>query len=265
MLIQSVKRAVEILKLFSPRTPRLGITEISERLGIHKATTQGLVRTLVSEGFLAQDPETRKYKLGFSIYELGVALASGLKINQMAVHPAHKLAVETEFVVRLSIPDRDSAIIVMDAYPRATPFLYPQFGLRFPLYCTAMGKALLAYLPDDRIDAYCSSVEFFAFTSHTIVNKDQLLRELADIRRRGYAVNREEHLLSRSAIGAPIFDSDGQAVASICIVAEPVRLSGDNEGTLAVSVISTAMEISRLMGFVSRAGARNRLEPLTAY
>jgi DNA-binding IclR family transcriptional regulator len=265
MMIQSVKRAAEILKLFSPRTPRLGITEISEKIGIHKATAQGLVRTLVAEGFLAQDPETRKYKLGFAIYELGVALASGLKINQVSVNPAHRLAMKTGFLVRISIPDRDSAVIVMDAYPRATPFLYPQFGLRFPLYCTAMGKALLAHWEDDRIEAYCSTIELFAFTSHTISTKEELLRELAEVRRKGYAVNREEHLLSRSAIGAPIFDSGGQVIASMSIVADPSRLQGGTVESLAPLVISTAMEISQNMGYVARApvGTDRSRSPIT--
>ena len=249
-MIQSVKRATDILKLFSPQKSRLGITEISEMLGIHKATAQGLIRELLNAGFLDQDPETRKYKLGFAIYELGVALSSGLQINQVSVNPAHSLAMKTGFVVRLSIPDRDSAIIVMDAYPRATPFLYPQFGLRFPLYCTALGKALLAYWNAERIEAYCSTIEFFAFTENTIQTKDRLVHELAEVRQKGFAVNREEHLLSRSAIAAPIFDATGAAVASIGIVIEPSRLLADNVKKLSPAVISTSMEISRQMGYL---------------
>lgn len=206
--------------------------------------------TLVSEGFLAQDPETRKYKLGFAIYELGVALASGLNINQVSVNSAHHLAVKTGFLVRISIPDEDSAIIVMDAYPRATPYLYPQFGLRFPLYCTAMGKALLAYWTDERINEYSSKIEFFPFTKNTILKKEDLLRELAEVRRKGYAVNREEHLGSRSAIAAPIFDVSGELIASISIVAEPKRILVDDVEALARPVVSAALDISRHLGYV---------------
>lgn len=248
-MIQSVKRAAAILKLFSPRTQRLGITEIARKLDIHKATAQGLVQTLVSEGFLAQDPESRKYQLGFIIYELGVSLASALKINQISVDPAHRLAIKTGYLVRLCIPDQDSAIVVLDAYPRAKPFLYPQFGLRFPLYCTSMGKAILAHWSAERLEEYCSQIEFFAFTRNTIVNKQELIEELAQVRRKGYAVNREEHFLSRSAIAAPIFDSGGEVTAAINIVADPSRLLGDNVDNFAPLVVSTAMEISQYMGY----------------
>ncbi|MCF8077929.1 MAG: IclR family transcriptional regulator [Desulfobacterales bacterium] len=248
-MIQSVKRAAAILKLYSPRTQRLGITEIARKLGIHKATAQGLVQTLVAEGFLTQEQETRKYKLGFIIYELGVSLASALKINQVSVDPAHNLAIKTGFLVRLSIPDQDSAIVVLDAYPRAKPFLYPQFGLRFPLYCTSMGKVILAHWSEERLEEYCSKIEFFAFTQNTIVDKHELYKELAEVRQKGYAVNREEHFLSRSAIAAPIFDSSSGVTAAINIVADPSRLLGDNVDNFAPQVISTAMEISQYMGY----------------
>ena len=85
MAIQSVQRAMKILGLFSIAKPRLGITEISNALGLHKATIQGLVRTLFEEGFLAQDPETKKYALGLKIYEMGVVLAGTLEINQKSL------------------------------------------------------------------------------------------------------------------------------------------------------------------------------------
>jgi DNA-binding IclR family transcriptional regulator len=252
MVIQSVSRALKILKLFSTGRPRLGTTEISQLLGLHKATAQGLVRTLKEEGFLKQDPETKKYQLGLSIYELGVALASGLEINQRAVDPAHQLALETQFVVRVSIFDKDSAIIILDAYPRSTPFLYPQFGLRFPLYCTAMGKALLAFLEPDVIRTYCEKTEFTPFTKNTITQKDQLARELEEIRKTGYSINREEHLQARAAIGAPIFGRDGRITASISIVGEPVRILGDDKERFAQKVVGTASQISQALGYFPR-------------
>jgi DNA-binding IclR family transcriptional regulator len=252
MTIQSVGRALKILKLFSTGTPRLGITEISQRMDLHKATAQGLVRTLADEGFLEQDTETKKYRLGLSIYELGVALASGLEINQKAVEPAHQLALETQFVVRISILDRDSAIIILDAYPRSTPFLYPQFGLRFPLYCTAMGKALLAFLEPGFIREYCKKTDFTPFTKNTITQKKKLLEELAEIRKTGYAVNKEEHLMARASIGAPIFGRDGNIAASMSIVGEPVRILGNDFEHLAQKIIGKAFQISQMLGYAPK-------------
>ncbi len=143
-IIQSVHRAVQILSLFSCSKPRLGISEMSRALDLRKATVQGLVRTLARDGFLQQDQETRKYQLGLKIYELGVILAGALEINQKASNPAQQLAKRTRRLVHIAIPDNYSALITMDAYPRSQPFISPQFGPRAPLYCTALGKALLA-------------------------------------------------------------------------------------------------------------------------
>lgn len=252
MVIQSVNRALKILKLFSTSMPRLGITEISQMMNLHKATAQGLVRTLTEEGFLKQDPETKKYQLGLSIYELGAALASGLEINQRAVDPAHQLALETQLVVRICILDRYSAIITLDAYPRSTPFLYPQFGLRFPLYCTAMGKALLAFLEPEFIREYFEKTDFTPFTKNTVTQKDQLLRELEEIRKTGYSINQEEHLQARAAIGAPIFGRNGRIAASLSIVGEPMRILGDEMERLAQKVVGTASQISQALGYFPR-------------
>ena len=82
MAIQSVQRVMKILGLFSITKPSLGITEISNALGLHKATIQGLVRTLFEEGFLAQDPETKKYQLGLKIYAMGVVLAEPCRLTR---------------------------------------------------------------------------------------------------------------------------------------------------------------------------------------
>src|SRR4030042_447465 len=96
--IQSVNRAIAILSLFTPRRPRLGITEISRMLNLPKATIYGLAHTLLKAGFLQQDPETRKYQLGLKIYEMGIILAGNFEINQKAIGPANKLAKSVSLV-----------------------------------------------------------------------------------------------------------------------------------------------------------------------
>jgi len=247
-LIQSVCRASRILGLFSSFKSRWGISEISEALKLNKGTVQGLVRTLTHERFLQQDGETRKYRLGLRIYELGAVLAGSLEINQKSSIPAHQLAKRTKRLVRIAILDNDSALVTLDAYPRSIPFLSPQFGPHAPLYCTALGKAFLAFLEQREIDAYLKKVEFIPYTLNTIIKKNQLLREVEETRKRGYSINREEHLLGRASIGAPIFGQEGKLVASICIVIDPIHLIGSEIEKLAREVKKTAYEISQLMG-----------------
>lgn len=251
-MIQSVHRAIQILGLFSFAAPRLGISEISRSLELPKGTVQNLVRTLTQEGFLQQDVETRRYQLGLKVYELGIILAGSLEINQKASTPAHQLAQRTQRLVRIAILDNDSALVTLDAYPRSQPFLVRQFGARAPLYCTALGKALLAYLGQDDFEAYLKRAELTPYTSNTITDKNHLLSELKETRARGYSINREEHLLARAAIGAPIFGRAEYPAASMCIIVDPKQIIGEKAEELAREVQRTAYEISQLMGSLHR-------------
>jgi DNA-binding IclR family transcriptional regulator len=255
MAIQSVQRAMRILGLFSVAQPRLGITEISNALSLHKATIQGLIRTLFDEGFLAQDPATKKYELGLKIYEMGVVLAGTLEINQKSAEPAHRLALKTKLLVRICIRDGHTAIITLDAFPRTQPFLVRQLGIRFPLYCTALGKALLAFLPPKELSEYIKNTQLTAYTVDTITHKHDLLKNLEEVRNLGYSVNRQEHLLARSGIGAPIFNGSGRVEASIALVGDPARLLGKEKEVLARMVMSTASEISQAMGCFPHPGS----------
>jgi DNA-binding IclR family transcriptional regulator len=252
-MIQSVHRATQILGLFSFNEPRLGISDISRSLGLHKGTVQGLVRTLTEEGFLQKDEDTRKYQLGLRIYELGAILAGSLEINQKASALAHELAKQTEHLVRIAIPDKDSALITLDAYPRSQPFLSRQFGPRAPLYCTAIGKALLAFWEQNEIDAYLEKADFIAYTAKTITGKEQLLKDLKETRERGYSINLGEHLLARAAVGAPIYGRRDLPLASMCVVVDPSYIAQEEKVKgLAREVMKTALGISELMGFSYR-------------
>lgn len=253
MVIQSVKRALQILGLFSMARHQLGITEISRTLKLSKGTVQGLVRTLADQGFLEQDHASRKYQLGAKVYELGIIRAGSLEINQKASIPAHQLSLRNERAVSIAIWDKNSALVTMDVYPRSQPFLSRQFETRLPPYCTALGKALLAFLPEDDLNAYLAQAELIRYTANTIVDKDELLRELRETRARGYSLNREEHLLARTGIGAPIFGRERRLTASIYLMAGAPGQEAGNITAYAQDVMDTALEISRLMGYFEEA------------
>jgi DNA-binding IclR family transcriptional regulator len=260
-VIQSVNRAIQILGLFSLAKPQLGITEISRALKLHKGTVQGLVRTLTDQGLLEQDYYSRKYRLGSKVYELGIIRAGSLEINQKASIPAHQLALRTERLVRIATWDKNSTLVTMDVYPRSEPFLSRQFETRIPPYCTSLGKALLAFLELDELNAYLEQAVLVPYTLNTIINKDQLLRELDETRVRGYSLNREEHLLGRAGIGAPIFGRGKRTVASICLVCAAGQ-DGENIIRYAEDVMATALDISRHMGYFAEAHAVESVEGL---
>jgi DNA-binding IclR family transcriptional regulator len=253
MIIQSVNRASNILSLFSLNKPSWGISEIAQALNLNKATVQGLVRTLVYIGFLQQNPETKKYQLGLKTYELGTIAAGSLEINQKASISAHKLAKRTRLLVRIAILEGSSAIVTLDAYPRSEPFIMRQFGPRVPLYCTAVGKALLAFFSERELLDYLGATELKAYTTTTLTKKRDLLNDLRETKERGYSINRAEHFLGRAAIGAPIFARQGKLVGAMCISGDPDRVLGNEIEDLVSETLQTSLEVSRQMGYFPEA------------
>ena len=247
--IQSLQRALQILDLFSLNRPSLGISEISRLLNINKGTVQGLVQTLFSEGLLRQDEETRKYGLGVKLYELGITSAGSMEINLRSSTIAHDLAKRTGFLVRIGVYDKDSAFVTLDAYPRSEPFLFRQIGPRTPLYCTALGRAILAFLNKDEFETYFMQTDFISYTRNTITDRQELLKELEATRERGYAINREEHIFGRAAVGAPIFERQKKLCASACIVGNPNKILGQDMEYLAEEIKKATSEISMNMGY----------------
>ena len=247
--IQSVNRAIAMLSLFTYRHPRLGITEISHTLNLSKGTVHGLARTLLRAGFLQQDSETRKYQLGLKLYEIGITLAGNLEINQKAVGPVNKLAKSVSLVSRIAIWDGDSALITLNIDPHSKSLFVHQIGPRIPAYCSSLGKAILAFLDDEELKGYLSQTKLVPYTPKTITQKERLLRELEEIRQRGYSIDQEETTLGLVCIGTPIFGRDRHLEASISLSGNPSRFQRKPLKDLAEKLIKTAGEISQSMGY----------------
>ena len=206
MAIQSVDRALRILQLFSHSRPLLGVSDISAALGLPKGTTHGLVRALVGRGFLQQDHDSRKYRLGLSIHELGMMLAGTLEINQKAAEPAHRLARQFQLLSRVAMWDGDSVVVTLNAYPRSRAAVPYQIGPRVRAYCSAIGKAVLAFLDEAELRRYLDRVAMISITGSTITSRERLESDLNETRRRGYAIDREEAVPGLGCVGAPIFE-----------------------------------------------------------
>ncbi len=249
MTVQSVQRALTILTLFSHRRPVLGISELSRLMDLPKGTVHGLTRTLVDHGFLNQDEQTRKYRLGLKIHELGIVLAGTLELNQKAAGPCHQLSRRTGQLSRIGIWDGGSVVITLNTHPNPMPVLPHQVGPRIHAYCSGIGKAILAFLDDKTVRQYLSRTKMTAFTPLTITVKKKLIEDLKTIRQQGYATDREEAVQGLGCIGAPIFDRQGRVAGAISLSGPVNQILGEQTGVLAGEVLSTAAEISRLLGY----------------
>lgn len=261
IMIQSVDRALEILSLFSYSRPRWGIAEISSALGLTKGTTHNIVHTLYEKGFLTKDQDTRKYALGPMIFTLGAVLAGTLEINQKSEARALRLAEDTDLACRVAIWDQDAALITFEATPRYTQSLAQKVGPRVIAYCSAVGRALLAYLDPSEVKTYFDRTRLVAFTQFTITEPARLMEELEQTRGRAYAVNNQELALGRASLAVPVFRSAGLLAASISLSGSADRVFGHEKESFVNQLRAVGAEISRSMGFSPEApedGNRSR-------
>ena len=249
MAIQSVNRAFDILSLFSATKPILGITEISDALGLTKPTVHGLVQTLVARGFLSQDPETRKYALGLNIYDLCSYLACTLKVNQVGAAHAYQLANRLNHITRISIWNQNATLVTLNVLPGLKTHDFQSLGPRIPAYCSASGKAMLAWFPEKDVARYMKKITFDSHTKNTITSKKRFLKELKKIRQKGFASDNEEYLPGMACVSSPVFDHTGQPTAAISVSSVPAVLFGNDLNRITKEMKTTAKEISLSMGY----------------
>lgn len=250
---QSLERGLAILGCFTSEHPVLGIADIADELGMSRSTTHRYVTTLLALGYLEQG-RSRKYRLGLRVTDLGMSAlnSTGLREN---VHPfLEELRERTGYTVGLAVLDGTEILYVDRARSwrraeRDTDHgLHP--GSRMPAYCTAMGKVLLAYLPDDVQRDLIAQLKLERNSASTITSKQALRAELEQISEEGYAVNDQELQPGLQAIAVPVRDESREVVAAIGIAASPEAISlTELADALGPHLISTAARISSRLGY----------------
>ena len=246
--IQSVDRAVRILKALGEHPGRLGLSDLADRVGLAKTTVHGLLRTLQDHGLVEQHAESDKYQLGPELLQLG---NSYLDLNELRSHAlawSEQLAMQSGEAVRVGVPHSDAALVVHHVFRPDASLQVLEVGALLPLHATALGKALLAYLDDDFVADLIAGGPA-RLTGHTHIAPAALRRDLASVRETGYAVEREEALLGEGGIAAPIFDRRAEPIGAVGIAGPKERVLRSNRlPQLAAFVIEAARGISRDLG-----------------
>jgi IclR family pca regulon transcriptional regulator len=221
---QSLERGLAILGLFTPDRPRLGVSEIGRALDLSRSTSHRYVVTLATLGYLQQDRDSgKRYRLGPRVLDLGFSAINSMGIRDISTPHLQQLSDETGHTVNLAILDGGDIVYIERC--RASGPTQPEIdlnlhiGARLPAYCTAMGKAMLAFLPDDQLAAVVDNIELVARGPNTIVDETAFRAELAHIRETGVAVNDEELAYGLRSIAAPISARSGEVVAALNLAA----------------------------------------------
>lgn len=219
--VQSVMRAVEILRCFE-KEPELGITEISRMVGLHKSTTSGLVSTLAQASLLAKNPKTDKYQLGMGLFSLGMLVKHDLR--SVAQPYLIQLVEQSQETVNLVTQDGPSVVYISKIESPHSMRICTQIGKNMPMYCTAVGKSILAYLDQEEVLSILDQDPPEKFTENTLTDLDSILKALTDIRAKGYALDQEELEYGLTCVAVPILNKAGKPIASISVSGPTSRM-----------------------------------------
>ncbi len=250
--IGAVQRAVDILNLFDSQSPELGTTEIALSLGLHKSTVSSLIATLAANGYLDQNPSSRKYALGLRLLERSSVLLGQMDIRRVA-HPfLDKLRDWRGESVNMGIRDGREVVYIDQLPSILAGGMREEIGKRAPLHSTALGKALIAWLPPEELQQIARRCDLSPLTPRTITSLEEFFRELERTRERGYGLDDEEHSRGGRCVGAPIFDHMGQPVAAVSLSTPIERLPLAEVPAVAEMVRDTAKAISLGLGYVQK-------------
>lgn len=242
----TVLKALTVLESLARSREERGVTEISQELGLTKANCHRLLRTLLGAGYVVQDDATKRYRLSLRMWEMGVGALDRLDVPE-TIHPhLRALADAADESVQLAVMEGASIVYVDKADSRHPLRATTQVGGRVPAYCVSTGKALLAFSEHglERL-AY----PLAAFTTATITTRAKMEREMAAIRRAGYAVNRGEWREGIWGVAAPIRDATVLPVAAVGVWGPELRFRGSAVARLAERVIAAANTISSRIGY----------------
>ena len=243
---QTVERAIAILNLFRDGRDALGISAIARETGLNVSTAHRLVKTLVHEHFMEQDPMTEQYRLGTALAILGqrAVQSSGLGLAQPVIDA---LADSTGESVSLAIRRGDDVVVVLQSTSKqALRFDHPTGGA-INLHASGMGKVLLAFSGVEPKVAVSALGRLPTFTPSTITTQAALVAELEGVRREGYALNEEERYVGVCGVAAPVNDAYGVARYAIGVQGPAVRLTPARLRQLAPAVVEAASAVAELV------------------
>ena len=248
--LSSVAMAVRLLKCFSEGEAEIGVTTLSRRLGVAKSTVYRLASTLVSEGLLEQNPETERYRLGMSLFGLGALVRQRMNVATDARPFLFHLREATGETVHLAILEGAEIVFVLNLESNQAIRMRADLGARKPAFCTAEGRAMLAFQTPEIVDDVLGGV-LVPRTPKTMTDPRAIRKALETIRQTGFATEDEQSELGMRSVAAPIRNSNGRVIAAIGLAGPIQRISNEALASFAPLVADAARTISARLGYNS--------------
>jgi DNA-binding IclR family transcriptional regulator len=262
--VPSLERALGILELLAASRAGLTLPEIARELRLPKSSVHCLLITLERHRYLHRNEKNGRYLFGAKLFALGNMSLSGLEVREAAVPHMQSLMARTGLTVHLAVLERFEAVLVEKMEPPGVFKLATWLGKRMDLHCTSLGKALIAYVPDEELARLVRERGLPRHNDNSIVSLRKLKDELARSRQTGYAIDDEEDEIGYRCIGAPIFDEKGQVAAAISISGTIAQVGEENSTALAQDVLQTAEAATRALVECRSHSSRELRSPVPA-
>jgi len=225
--IQSVERALSILEIFKAGKKELSVKEISEEVGLSKSTAFGLINTLTNQGYLQQNSENLKYGLGLKV----LALSNTVQKNNIIVQTIRpyliSLSDKFQETTHCAVEENASVIYIDKIEAKRSVYIKSEIGTKNYMHCAGVGKCFLAYMSQKKFDKIIEG-NLISLTPNTITDKEKLKIEMADIRLKGFAVDREEIELGLTCVAVPILSIKKEPIVAISLSGPTSRMNEMN-------------------------------------
>jgi DNA-binding IclR family transcriptional regulator len=245
--LPSVYRSLEVLNHIATSYHGLTLGQLTRALGFPRSTTHCLLLTLERLGYVRRSSPRGPYLCGPKLLELSSKALAGSSLREAGLPVLRSLMQRTRLVTHMAMLDRLQVRIIAQLAP-VEARLMTSVGQRLDLHCTALGKAIAAYLPEERVAEMIGGLTLLPHNENTIVSHRRLSAELAATRQRGYAIDDEEDAIGYRCLGAPVFDSSHMPVAAISVFGSSTEISSETAPALAGERISKAIHDPYLGG-----------------
>ncbi|MGI6250390.1 MAG: IclR family transcriptional regulator [Anaerolineaceae bacterium] len=250
-LIQSLDRGLELLEIISKSQEPLGLPELAQSLEVDRSTVFRLLGTLLLRGYVIQDQQTKRYSIGYKVVEISRRAIDRNSLRMISKPYLKDLVNETNESVNLVVlTGREIVCIDQESCPSPLA-VTNDIGATFLPHATALGKAVLAFAPDEIRKSIIDTIVFESYTPRTIVNMQVLENSILSIRQQFFALDDEERYIGVRCLAAPIFDYRNKVIGAVGISGPTIRFSLEKVDSLARIIRSAALKISIQMGFSS--------------
>jgi DNA-binding IclR family transcriptional regulator len=248
--VPALERALSILESLAKSKHGLTLSQLSRSLELPKSSVHCLLLTFERRGYLYRDDSSGRYRLGLRVCDLANAAVSGAILRDKAAPFLNQLRETTRLTTHMAVLEQDEVVLIEKVEPLRAR-VNSWVGKRMGFHCTALGKALTAYLPEEQVEALVRQHGLLRHNDNTIASLKRLKQELEQVRKLSYSIDDEEEEIGVRCLGAPILTPNNEALAAISIAGTTDQINADSRDVLVAEVKAAAGAIAAAVAFSS--------------